>query len=89
MDVSEAKKPKEFAGPAARGGERQVDAASGRRHVDAAALKDVLSKNGRARRCRAPAGRDGPIGTAGLQSHRRRPPDAALAVPPVAGHRRL
>ena len=47
MDLSEAKKPKEFTGPAARGGERQVDAASGRRHVDAAALKDVLSKNGR------------------------------------------
>ena len=56
--------------------------------LDAAALRELLAKNGRAgrqaRRCSASTGRAEPLRTAGLRS---RSHDGPLQVTPVAGHR--
>src|SRR5690606_29123938 len=54
--------------------------------LDAAALRELLAKNGRARRqarrrC-APAGHHGPVGAAGLSYRQRRPHDDPLPPAP-------
>src|SRR6202161_1173935 len=58
--------------------------------LDAAALRELLSKDGRARRQarrrRASAGRDGPFGTAGLLPCRCGSQDDPLPFTPRAGH---
>ncbi|KKN40109.1 hypothetical protein LCGC14_0736780 [marine sediment metagenome] len=59
--------------------------------LDAAALRELLAKNGRARRrarsrC-APAGRDGPVRAAGLSVRRCQPQDGSLSIAQTAGHR--
>jgi putative transposase len=58
--------------------------------LDAAALRELLSKNGRARRQArrggAPAGQDGPVGTAGLFDRQRGPDDDPIPLRPAAGH---
>jgi putative transposase len=69
MDVSEAKRLKQLEDENAK-----LKKLLAEQLLDVAAMRELLSKNGRARhaaRCgRAPAGRDGPVGTSGLQ-HRR------------------
>ena len=58
--------------------------------LDASALRELLSKNGRARRqprrSGAPEGRDGPVGAAGLFDPRRGPEDDPLPFQPLAGY---
>ncbi|MGY2986166.1 transposase InsO family protein [Bradyrhizobium sp. USDA 4508] len=61
----------------AGGGEREAEEAKkllAEQMLDAAALRELLSKNGRARRqarrCGAPEGRDGPVGATGLHDPR-------------------
>src|SRR5271163_3356288 len=65
LDVSEAKRLKQLEDENAK-----LKKLLAEQMLDAAALRELLSKNGRARRQarrrRASAGRDGPIGTAGL-----------------------
>src|SRR5271170_8039989 len=55
--------------------------------LDAAALRELLSKNGRARRQvrrrRAPAGRDGPVGAAGLFDRQCGSQDDPLLIMPT------
>ncbi len=66
MDVSEAKRLKQLEDENAK-----LKKLLAEQMLDAAAMRELLSKNGRARRAarggRAPAGRDGPVGTSGLQ----------------------
>ena len=58
--------------------------------LDAAAMKELLSKNGKARReersRRASAGQIGPVGTAGLQDCRRGSQDDPLPFLSSRGH---
>ena len=59
--------------------------------LDAAAMKELLAKNGEAR-CearsrRASAGQDGPVGTAGLQDRRGGSQDDPLLLAQGAGYR--
>jgi putative transposase len=65
MEVSEAKRLKALEDENAKLKKLLAEAM-----LDASALRELLSKNGRARRqarrCRASAGRDGPVGTAGM-----------------------
>ena len=74
MDVSDAKRLK-----ALEEGNMKLKKFLAEQMLDAAALRELLSKNGRARRqarsCRTPAGRDGPVGASGLPHRRRRPQD--------------
>ena len=86
MDVSEAKRLKQLKDENAKLKKLLAEAM-----LDASALRELLSKNGRARRqargCRASAGRDGLVRTAGLHTCRRRSHDDPLLVPPRARHR--
>ena len=70
MDVSEAKRLRQLEDENAK-----LKKLLAEQMLDAAALRELLSKNGRARRQarsrRAPAGRHGSVGAAGLR-HRRR-----------------
>lgn len=86
MDVSEARRLKALEDENAK-----LKKLLAEQMLDAAALRELLSKNGRARRQarrgRAPEGRHGPFGTAGLfegadrkavRYRSRRPPDTEL-----------
>ncbi len=70
MDVSEAKRLRQLEDENAK-----LKKLLAEQMLDAAALRELLSKNGRARRqarsCRAPAGHYGSVGAAGLL-HRQR-----------------
>lgn len=59
--------------------------------LEASALRELLSKKGRARRRarsrRASAGRDGPVGASGLFLRRCRSQDVPLPIEPSAGDR--
>ena len=70
MDVSEAKRLRQLEDENAKLKRLLADAM-----LDGSALRELLSKNGRARRqarsCRAPSGRHGSVGAAGLR-HRQR-----------------
>ena len=70
MDVSEAKRLKQLEDENAK-----LKKLLAEQMLDAAALRELLSKNGRARRQarrrRASSGRDGPVGTAGLLDRQR------------------
>jgi putative transposase len=85
MDVSEAKRLKVLEEENAR-----LKKLLAEQMLDAAALRELLSRNGRANRqaqgCRASAGRDGPVGAAGLPHRRSGPEDSALPILPAAGH---
>lgn len=65
MDVSEAKRLRQLEDENAK-----LKKLLAEQMLDAAALRELLSKNGRARRqarsCRASTGRNRPVGTAGL-----------------------
>ena len=77
MDVSEAKRLKALEEENAR-----LKKLLAEQMLDAAALRELLSKKGMARRAarrrRASAGRDGPVGTSGLRHRRSGPEDGAL-----------
>lgn len=79
MDVSDAKRLKAMEDENAKLKMLLAD-----QMLEASALKELLSKNVRARRqarsCRASAGRHGPVGTAGLFHCRRRSQDDPLSV---------
>jgi putative transposase len=81
MDVSEAKRLRQLEDENAK-----LKKLLAEQMVDAAALRELLSKNGRARRqargCRASEGRTGPVRTAGLHHRQRRPQDDPLPVVP-------
>jgi putative transposase len=85
MDVSEAKRLKALEEENAK-----LKKLLAEQMLDAAALRELLSKNGRARRQarrrRAPEGRDGPVGTAGLFDRGSGPDDDPLLLPPATGH---
>lgn len=85
IDVSDAKRPQALEDENAR-----LKKLLANQMLEAAALKELLSKNGRPRleaqsRC-ASAGCDGPVGTVGLLHHRRGPEDGALPVLPTSGN---
>lgn len=86
MDVSEAKRLKALEDENAKLKKLLAESM-----LDASALRELLSKNGKARRqargCRASAGRSGPVGTAGLCHCQRRSDDDPLPVPPTARDR--
>ena len=86
LEVSEAKRLKQLEDENAK-----LKKLLAEQMLDAAALRELLSKNGRARRQarrrRAPAGRDGPVGAAGLFDRQRGSQDDPLPVMPTAGHR--
>jgi putative transposase len=69
MDVSEAKRLKQLEDENAK-----LKKLLAEQMLDAAAMRELLSKNARARRAercrRASAGRDGPLGTSGLHYRR-------------------
>jgi putative transposase len=77
MDVSEAKRRKQLEEENAK-----LKKLLAKQMLDAAALRELLSKNGRARRQarrrRASSGRDGPVGTAGLFDRQRGSQDDPL-----------
>ncbi len=77
MDVSEAKRLKALEEENAKLKKLLAD-----QMLEAAALRELLEKNGRARRQarsrRASSGRDGPVGASGLLHRRRRPHDGPL-----------
>lgn len=79
MDVSEAKRLKVLEDENVK-----LKKLLAEQMLEAAALKELLSKNGRARRearsRHASAGRHGPVGTAGLFHRRRGPEDGALLL---------
>jgi putative transposase len=79
MDVSEAKRLKQLEEENAK-----LKKLLAEQMPDVAAMRERLSKNGRvrraARRRRASAGRDGPVGTSGLQYRWRRSEDGALSI---------
>src|SRR4051794_7156250 len=83
MDVSEAKRLRQLEDENAK-----LKKLLAEQMLDAAALRELLSKNGRARRqarsCRASAGRIGTVRTAGLHHRQRRPQDDPLSVEPAA-----
>jgi hypothetical protein len=83
MDVSEAKRLKQLEGENAK-----LKKLLAEPMLDAAALRELLAKNGRGRRqarsCRASSGRDGPLGAAGLQHCRGRSKDGPLPIPPAS-----
>ena len=85
MDVSEARRLKALEEENAK-----LKKLLAEQMLDAAALRELLSKNGRARRqtrrSGAPAGHDGPVGTAGLLDRQRGPDHDPLPLPPAAGH---
>src|ERR1700722_18194342 len=85
MDVSEARRLKQLEDENAK-----LKKLLAEQMLDAAALRELLSKNGRARRQarrrRASAGRDGPFGTAGLLHCRRGSQDDPLPLTTRAGH---
>ena len=86
MDVSEAKRLK-----AARGRERQAEEASGRAdagcgRASRASVKKMVGPAAKREARRASAGRDGPVGTAGLLDRRRGSQDGPLPLLPAAGH---
>jgi putative transposase len=72
MDASEAKRLKQLEDENAK-----LKKLLAEQMLDAAALRELLAKNGRARRqarrCRAPAGRHWRVGTAGLLDRQRGP----------------
>ena len=84
MDVSEAKRLRQLEEENAK-----LKKLLAEQMLDAAALRELLSKNGRARRqarsSRASAGRNGPVRTAGLLDRQRRPEDDPLSLVPAAG----
>ena len=86
MDVSEAKRLKQLEDENSKPKKLLAE-----QMLDVAALRELLSKNGRARRAarrrRASAGRHGPVGTSGLQHRRRRPEDGPLPLLPLSGRR--
>lgn len=86
MDVSDAKRLKALEDENAKLKKLLAD-----QMLEASALRELLSKNGRARRQarsrRASAGRDGPFGASGLFLRRRRSQDDPLPVVPSAGDR--
>ncbi len=86
MDVSEAKRLKQLEDENAK-----LKKLLAEQMLDVAALRELLGKNGRARRqarrCRASAGRYGPVGTAGLLNRRRGSQDDPLPFMPFAGHK--
>ena len=77
MDVAEAKRLKQLEDENAK-----LKKLLAEQMLDAAALRELLSKNGRARRqarrCRASEGRTGPVRTAGLLDRQRRSQDDPL-----------
>ena len=85
MDVSEAKRLKQLEDENAK-----LKKLLAEQMLDAAALRELLAKNGRARRQarsgRASAGRDGPVGTAGVLDRERRPHDDPLSLVPATGY---
>jgi putative transposase len=85
MDVSEAKRLKALEEENAK-----LKKLLAEQRLDAAALRELLSKNGRARRQTrrggASGGRDGPVGAAGLLDRRRRSEDDPLPLTPAVGH---
>lgn len=84
MDVSEAKRLRALEQENAK-----LKKLLAEQMLDAAALRELLSKNGRARRqarCgRASAGRHEPVGTAGLLDRRRGSEDDPLSLQPPSG----
>ena len=86
MDVSEAKRLKQLEDENAK-----LKKLLAEQMLDAAALRELLAKNGRAcrqaRSSRASAGRDRPVGTAGLQHRQRRSQDDPLSAVPAGSHR--
>src|SRR4051794_23441750 len=86
MDVSEAKRLRQLEDENAK-----LKKLLAEQMLDAAALRELLSKNGRARRqarrCRASAGRTGPLRTAGLRNRQRRSQDGPVSLAPAAGRR--
>ena len=85
MDVSEAKRLKALEEENSRLKKLLAD-----QMLDAAALRELLSKNGRARRQarsrRALSGRDGPVGTSGLPNRRCGSQDRPLLASATSGH---
>jgi putative transposase len=84
MDISEAKRLKQLEDENAR-----LKKLLAEQMLDAAAMRELLSKNGRARRAarcrRASSGRHGSVGTSGLQYRWGGSEDGPLPVPPCAG----
>ena len=85
MDVSEAKRLKQLEEENAK-----LKKLLAEQMLDAAVPRELLSKNGRARRQarrrRASAGHDGPVGAAGLLHRRCGSQDDPLPLMPTAGH---
>ena len=86
MDVSDAKRLKVLEDENVR-----LKKLLAEQMLDAVALRELLSKNGRARcktrRRRASEVRHGPVGAAGLHDHRCRSQGDMLPLPPSAGGR--
>lgn len=86
MDVSEARRLKALEEENAK-----LKKLLAEQMLDAAALRELLSKNGRARRQTrrggASGGRDGPVGAAGLFDRRCGSEDDPLPLSPATGHR--
>jgi hypothetical protein len=86
MEVSEAKRLKQLEDENAK-----LKKLLAEQMLDVAAMRELLSKNGRARRQarsgRASPGHDGPVGASGLHDRRCRPEDGPLPIHPSAGHR--
>ena len=84
MDVSEAKRLKQLEDENAK-----LKKLLAEQMLDVAAFGSFCQKNGRARRAarrrRASAGRDGPVGTSGLHHRRRGSQDGPLSVLPAGG----
>jgi putative transposase len=85
MDVSEAKRLEQLEDENAK-----LKKLLAEQRLDGAALPELLSKKGRARRQarrrRASSGHDGPVGTAGLLPCRRVSQDGLLPLMPAARH---
>jgi transposase-like protein len=85
MDVSEAKRLKQLEEENAK-----LKKLLAEQMLDAAVPRELLSKNGRARRQarrrRASSGHDGPVGAAGLLHRRCGSQDDPLPLMPTAGH---
>src|SRR5664279_4011205 len=86
MDVSEAKRLKQLEDENAKLKKLLAEAM-----LDASAMRELLSKNGRARRQargrRASTGLVGPVGAAGQFHRRRRSQDDPLPIPTAQGDR--
>ena len=84
MEVSEAKRLKQLEDENAKLKKLLAD-----QMLDAAAMRELLSKKWRARRqarsCRAPSGRHGPVGALGLFHRRCGPQDRALFAAAAGG----